>query len=490
MINRIINITLKEDKSFNIKNFKLGNKYENEITKIKFEIPEIFNDLTKRYIVLQNPDETRQFALPLQSDNSFILTTITSKESGNWKLLLLLKETEFNGNITDETTENIVISDIIVGTISDNYIEDTEINPESDPNLNIFYEELEAQINYLSSDEFANLIYSKIGNGKDGATFIPSIDENGNLSWSNDKGLENPETINLKGPKGDPGNDGAPGEKGEKGDPGSDGSFEDLTDEQKESLRGPAGAPGEKGDPGLDGKSAYQVWVDLGNEGTEEDFINNLKGEKGDPGQNGTDGEKGDKGDPGSDGKSAYEVYLDGFNYKNLEYNDIVGGKTLRIKESRKGWTVLLACSNYSDLALKLIINDTEEYIEDVATGEVFSFDSNREVVVPSKFTFLNSVEYQVYPVEIDTLTYEIGDLLEIKETGEALSESQWIESLRGNDGEPGPAGADYTLTDTDKQEIAALVGSNFIISGEITRIEAVSEYPSTEEEGVLYILI
>lgn len=32
---------------------------------------------------------------------------------------------------------------------------------------------------------------------------------------------------------------------------------------------------------GTDGKSAYQVWLDLGNTGTEEDFLNSLKGEKG-----------------------------------------------------------------------------------------------------------------------------------------------------------------------------------------------------------------
>lgn len=41
--------------------------------------------------------------------------------------------------------------------------------------------------------------------GQNGATFKPAIDEEGNLSWTNDQGLENPSTVNLKGPKGDPG---------------------------------------------------------------------------------------------------------------------------------------------------------------------------------------------------------------------------------------------------------------------------------------------
>lgn len=44
--------------------------------------------------------------------------------------------------------------------------------------------------------------------GADGATFTPSVDSNGNLSWSNNKGLTNPPTVNIKGPKGDAGEGG------------------------------------------------------------------------------------------------------------------------------------------------------------------------------------------------------------------------------------------------------------------------------------------
>lgn len=39
-----------------------------------------------------------------------------------------------------------------------------------------------------------------------GATFKPSVDSKGNLSWTNDKGLENPATQNIRGPKGEKGN--------------------------------------------------------------------------------------------------------------------------------------------------------------------------------------------------------------------------------------------------------------------------------------------
>ena len=56
---------------------------------------------------------------------------------------------------------------------------------------------------------------------------------------------------------------------------------------------------------GDDGKSAYQSWLDLGNTGTEEDFINSLKGEK---------GQVGEKGETGNNGKSSYEIWLDNGN--------------------------------------------------------------------------------------------------------------------------------------------------------------------------------
>ena len=41
--------------------------------------------------------------------------------------------------------------------------------------------------------------------GADGAVFIPSVDADGMLSWTNTGGLANPAPVNIRGPKGDPG---------------------------------------------------------------------------------------------------------------------------------------------------------------------------------------------------------------------------------------------------------------------------------------------
>ena len=52
----------------------------------------------------------------------------------------------------------------------------------------------------------------------------------------------------------------------------------------------------------VDGKSAYQIWLDNGNTGTETDFLNWLKGKDGKDGANGQDGKDGANGQDGKDG--------------------------------------------------------------------------------------------------------------------------------------------------------------------------------------------
>lgn len=44
--------------------------------------------------------------------------------------------------------------------------------------------------------------------------------------------------------------------------------------------KGEPGVPGPKGDPGGDGKSSYQIWLDLGNTGTVDDFLTDTAGKR------------------------------------------------------------------------------------------------------------------------------------------------------------------------------------------------------------------
>lgn len=49
-------------------------------------------------------------------------------------------------------------------------------------------------------------LIEKEKNGElNGATFTPNVDFSGNLSWTNDKNLDNPETVNITGPQGSKG---------------------------------------------------------------------------------------------------------------------------------------------------------------------------------------------------------------------------------------------------------------------------------------------
>lgn len=59
--------------------------------------------------------------------------------------------------------------------------------------------------------------------GKDGATFTPSVSEDGVISWTNDRELPNPEPVNIKGKDGKDGIDGKDGKNGVDGKDGADG---------------------------------------------------------------------------------------------------------------------------------------------------------------------------------------------------------------------------------------------------------------------------
>ena len=86
------------------------------------------------------------------------------------------------------------------------------------------------------------------------------------------------------GPQGEPGMDGQPGPQGEpgmdgqpgpQGEPGMDGQPGPKGEPGMDGQPGPQGEPGVEGEPG---SSAYEIWLGLGNEGTEEDFIAALSG--------------------------------------------------------------------------------------------------------------------------------------------------------------------------------------------------------------------
>lgn len=76
-------------------------------------------------------------------------------------------------------------------------------------------------------------------NGPMGAVFTPTVSSSGIISWTNNGGLTNPDSVNIRGPKGEKGDSiiGPIGPQGERGPAG-------------ESIVGPVGPRGERGPAG------------------------------------------------------------------------------------------------------------------------------------------------------------------------------------------------------------------------------------------------
>ncbi|MCI7728002.1 MAG: hypothetical protein MSH58_12875 [Clostridiales bacterium] len=104
-----------------------------------------------------------------------------------------------------------------------------------------------------------------------GATFKPAVSASGDLSWTNDKGLPNPNSVNIKGAPGDPGDDFR-----------ILGYYESLgvlTD----TVTGPS--PGDAYGVGSEQPYDIYIWDAVGNQ-----WVNNgpVQGAKGDPGDDAT----------------------------------------------------------------------------------------------------------------------------------------------------------------------------------------------------------
>lgn len=146
--------------------------------------------------------------------------------------------------------------------------------------------------------------------GEDGATFTPHISSSGVLTWTNDKGLPNPDPISVIGPQGPAGSTGPVGPRGPKGDPGQTGATGAT------GSTGPAGPVGPQGPAGLTGATpditinadvlpaTGTPSVTVIKSGTDEAPVFNLgfTGLKGETGQTGPAGPQGETGQTGETG--------------------------------------------------------------------------------------------------------------------------------------------------------------------------------------------
>lgn len=166
------------------------------------------------------------------------------------------------------------------------------------------------------------------GTGENGATFVPSVEQTEDgiiLSWSNDKGLPNPEPINIQGPEGPVGPQGIAGVQGPKGEQGVQGIQGETGATGPQGPMGPQGEKGENGTSfkisgyfntleelqsgvpapsvgdayGVGENAPYNIYIYSGSE-----WIDNgtIQGPQGPAGPQGPQGIQGEKGEPGIQG--------------------------------------------------------------------------------------------------------------------------------------------------------------------------------------------
>ena len=204
----------------------------------------------------------------------------------------------FVGVYGTDAADNLVIPTLwlSLGTVRD--AADPSGDPGTDPDLPV-WAQLQAAMGELADLQTENRdsLVSAInavagrnpgegGQGENGATFTPTVSEDGLLSWTNDRGLANPPPVNIAGPagpQGEKGETGAQGLQGERGEAGAQGP------QGIQGERGPQGPQGEKGDIGAQGPQGETG--DTGAQGPQ--------GEKGDTGPQGAPGPQGERGNSG-----------------------------------------------------------------------------------------------------------------------------------------------------------------------------------------------
>ena len=113
--------------------------------------------------------------------------------AGTWQVYLTGNELVDGTTVTRITTNSEIL-----------FVEGTQAESPFPPITPSFEEVLAAQV-ADTKEKMDELSEAAEAGDFNGATFIPSVNENGIISWTNDKGLDNPMQRDIHGPKGDPG---------------------------------------------------------------------------------------------------------------------------------------------------------------------------------------------------------------------------------------------------------------------------------------------
>lgn len=177
-------------------------------------------------------------------------------------------------------------------------------------------------------------------------------------------------------------------------------------------LRGPRGLTGETGSKGDNGLSAYQVWLNNGNSGTEEDFLASLKGPQGGLNEEAVveivKAETADKLD-----KSGYDPFA-------FLFVDADGNVIAKTEEDVQQFIFDTVRNDYSDVFIYKGVVPNREYLDNLEArnGDVYTTNGTREVYARFGWDWV--------PLSGVLSEYQIGDGLKLVDGVLSLDLETW----------------------------------------------------------------
>ncbi|MGM9879434.1 MAG: hypothetical protein ACI31R_05385 [Bacilli bacterium] len=473
----IINVNEKTGVAYKkICNQKLGNQYQNLQNKLKYEF---IDNIPKGIAWLEYEiDGNKNYALMEKYEKGYQIDIKSC--------LLISNYVEVDLKITQEENPNgipVFVSSIVIFEV-ERTINAEDEEPEQYPSwfdnaIKITNEVSRLDLDVSKVGDTSTITITKKdgtqkivevydgtgesgtgGTGENGATFTPSVSEDGIISWTNDKGLTNPASVNIKGPKGDTGATGETGPQGiqgEKGDTGEQGpKGEDGTGvtilgsyETLEELQ-TAHPTGSAGDSYLIQGNLY-VWSSTASSWENVGNIKGPQGETGPAGTNGTDGIS-----ISSIVQTTTSTESDGLNIITATLSNGTTS-TFNIKNGAKG--------EKGDKGEPFTYEDfTEE--------QLASLKGEKGETGPTGPSGQNGTDGQSATITIGTVTtLDAGSNATVENVGTSTDAIFNFGIPKGADGTSGTGGTGNVSSTT------------------INSIEVVDSLPETEVEGVLYLV-
>lgn len=246
-------IKICNDRSVFPNSVKISNQYENDTRSIDFDLEDVqFTGNT--YLICKYQNEDEYYApLLLDSNNSIPVKTFLSQRAGMYECLIIISNVKIDENYDFSNDNPLFVSNLFNIYINKNYLNGTAKQWELSSEMKNYYDRLIALVDKVQED---------LNNGTFNGNGIKNIMKTGSVGLVDTYQIlfTNSSTFDFQV---------------------TNGATPAITIQNGvwfvNGISTGVSAKGEKGNKGEQGKSAYQVAVDNGFEGTEEEWMESLK---------------------------------------------------------------------------------------------------------------------------------------------------------------------------------------------------------------------